>query len=253
MKICERRRSTINSGGICHTSRRVNLTHDHLSILLIAINCLFLIMTGPFNVSLIVQSIGRFCSVNPVSPLVTSRINEHLRVLQNSYHALSFVFYCVIGNKFRDSACSVCGRNQHTLPPLAHDRSQSKSSSILCCAKQKDSFKTTRTFVTTTHSKHTLATTSMQFSHPQKHSPILLKSMQHLNTALWVTKTEFIEWINDRPLRSFVSQRVLLDCSLLVPLDNISRVEYLWYLSTNDEVRVSVDITLSLLFPYRFR
>jgi hypothetical protein len=110
VKICERHRSMTNSGGMCHKNRRVIVAHDHLSILLITINGLFLLMTGPFNTYLILQSIDNYCSVNSSRWIVHQHLHEYLRLLQNSYHALSFIFYCLIGNKFRDSARLFCRR-----------------------------------------------------------------------------------------------------------------------------------------------
>ena len=106
VKICARRRSMVSIGGICHTNRRVIRAQDNLSILLIVINCLFLVMTGPFKIYLIVQSSDRYFSSHPVPTKSIQYVNEYLRTLQNSYHALSFVFYCVVGHKFRQSACS---------------------------------------------------------------------------------------------------------------------------------------------------
>jgi hypothetical protein len=85
-------------------------SHDHLSTLLITTNILYFIMTGPLNICLIVQSLFEcvFLESSPLSREMFSCINEYLRLLQNSYHALSFLFYCVIGNKFRSSAKSIC-------------------------------------------------------------------------------------------------------------------------------------------------
>ena len=117
VKICERRRSMASLGGTCHTNRRTIRAQDNLSILLIVINCLFLVMTGPFNVYLIVQSSDRYFSSHPVSTKGVQYVNEYLRTLQNSYHALSFVFYCVVGHKFRQSACS---RVRYVYRKLSH-------------------------------------------------------------------------------------------------------------------------------------
>jgi hypothetical protein len=111
VKVCQRRRSTVILGGICHVNRDVMVSsHDHLSTLLITTNILYFIMTGPLNICLIVQSLFEcvFLESSPLSREMFSCINEYLRLLQNSYHALSFLFYCVIGNKFRSSAKSIC-------------------------------------------------------------------------------------------------------------------------------------------------
>ena len=122
IKICQRRRSTILSGGQCHQSREKVIAQDNLSILLIAINCLFLIMTGPFNFYLVVQSIGKYCAKSAIPTKQLQQINLYLRLLQNSYHALSFIFYCVLGNKFRHSAWTICRKTQSKLFNLLHSR-----------------------------------------------------------------------------------------------------------------------------------
>lgn len=106
--ICQRRRSMTNIGGTCHTNQRATSAQDNLSILLIAINCLFLIMTGPFNFALIIQSISNYFSTKSLSVKAFTQLSQGLRIVQNSYHALSFIFYCVIGNKFRSSAYVIC-------------------------------------------------------------------------------------------------------------------------------------------------
>ena len=105
IQICHRRRSTILSGGICHTDRQ-----DCLSIVLISINCLFFIMTGPFNIALITQSIIKHFFPRQFSMKTVKQLNEYLRTLQNSYHAFSFLFYCVLGEKFRKSSASIYRR-----------------------------------------------------------------------------------------------------------------------------------------------
>jgi hypothetical protein len=102
MKICERRRSTTHLGGMCHMNQRRIASQDNLSVLLIFINFLFLIMTGPLNICLIIQPILKYFSIK-----IHLNLHQYLRLLQNSYHALSFIFYCVIGNKFRKSACTI--------------------------------------------------------------------------------------------------------------------------------------------------
>jgi hypothetical protein len=68
-------------------------------------------MTGPLNICLIIRSIFEclFLTTTSSSSIkIFLCLNEYLRLLQNSYHALSFIFYCVIGNKFRNSAKSIC-------------------------------------------------------------------------------------------------------------------------------------------------
>jgi hypothetical protein len=102
IKICQRRRSTVNFGGMCHMNRHTIARQDNLSMLLIIINCLFLLMTGPLNICLIMQPIFRHFSLK-----FFLQSNQYLRLLQNSYHALSFIFYCIIGKKFRKTAWSI--------------------------------------------------------------------------------------------------------------------------------------------------
>ncbi|CAF0882306.1 unnamed protein product [Adineta steineri] len=108
IKVCQRRRSTVILGGICHTNRVVISYQDHLSTLLITINLLFLFMIGPLNICLIIQSIFECFFFKSIPIDNSSFFFEFSRLLQNSYHALSFIFYCVIGNKFRESAKSIC-------------------------------------------------------------------------------------------------------------------------------------------------
>jgi hypothetical protein len=108
IKVCQRRRSTVNLGGICHKNSDFFSPQDHLSTLLITINLLFLFMTAPLNISLIIESIFECLSLKSSSIKIFLLVNQYLRLLQSSYHALSFIFYCVIGNKFRSSAKSIC-------------------------------------------------------------------------------------------------------------------------------------------------
>ena len=107
-KIFVRRRAMAKLGGLCHLNRRMVSAQDNLSILLITINCLFLIMIGPFNIYLIIQSIRRYWSTNEMPTKFVQQIQEYLRLIQNSYHAFGFVFYCLIGEKFRLTARSSC-------------------------------------------------------------------------------------------------------------------------------------------------
>jgi hypothetical protein len=136
-KICERRRSTAMVGGTCHTNRRVLSSQDNLSILLITINCLFLIMTGPFNICLIIQSILKYFFSKQLATKFLLQLNDYLRLLQNSYHALSFIFYCVIGNKFRQSACSICRKIYWKLVKCIFGREKAESMIILRCLDHK--------------------------------------------------------------------------------------------------------------------
>ncbi|CAF1233346.1 unnamed protein product [Adineta ricciae] len=110
IKIWQRRRLTITIGGVHQINPRFISIQDKLSILLILINCLFLIMTGPFNTHLIIQSTLKYFFSKPCSMKMNTQLNEYLRILQNLYHALSFMFYCLIGNKFRQAAYTMCQR-----------------------------------------------------------------------------------------------------------------------------------------------
>ncbi|CAF3352072.1 unnamed protein product [Rotaria socialis] len=103
-KVLERRRSATIFGGLSHINRCSTASSDHLSVLLITINILFIIMTGPLNVCLVIQSIHKCLLMNSSSTKLFATLNEYLRILQNFYHALSFIFYCLIGKKFRNSA-----------------------------------------------------------------------------------------------------------------------------------------------------
>jgi hypothetical protein len=136
VKVCQRRRSTISSGGICHTNRDLISPRQHLSTLLITINVLFIITTGPFNISLLVESLF---SLTSSSIKIVIVFGEYLRLLQNSYHALSFLFYCVIGNKFRSSAKSVCRTIYCKLIESGISDRCSGSSLISCCFDRRRS------------------------------------------------------------------------------------------------------------------
>ena len=118
----------INFGGICHLNQRIISTQDNLSILLIMINCLFLIMTGPFNICLIIQSIIKYFFPKLFSIKIFFQLNQYLSLLQNLYHALSFIFYCLAGKKFRQCALTICHNNY---------KLKSSSSIILCCLERK--------------------------------------------------------------------------------------------------------------------
>lgn len=147
VKICQRRRSTILSGGQCHQNRQTVVVQDNLSILLITINCLFLLMTGPLNFYLIIQSIGKYCTKSSISTKQLQQVNLYLRLLQNSYHALSFIFYCVIGNKFRHSACVLCRKSQRKIFKILNGKSTTRP--ICCCVQSKNLSSTSQSLTTT--------------------------------------------------------------------------------------------------------
>lgn len=107
IRVYQRRRSTTILGEVFYVHKRYNTSSDHLSTLLISINVLFIIMTGPLNIFLVAQSVHKCLLVNMPSMKNLFYLNECLRLLQNSYHALSFVFYCLIGKKFRTVAKSI--------------------------------------------------------------------------------------------------------------------------------------------------
>lgn len=113
LQVCQRRRSTTDLGGQRHRNRDVTIASgDHLSTLLISTNVLYLFMTAPFNICLTIQSLFEcfFLESSGEWREFFEFIGGYLRLLQNSYHALTFLFYCVIGNKFRSSAKSICRR-----------------------------------------------------------------------------------------------------------------------------------------------
>jgi len=102
VKVCQRRQTTLNLGGrIYYQNHDVfQQSRHHLSTLLITTNLLFFLLTSPLNIYLIFQSIFDYFQSNILI--------EYLSLLQNSYHSLAFLFYCVIGNKFRNCAQSIC-------------------------------------------------------------------------------------------------------------------------------------------------
>ena len=148
IKVCQRRRSTVNLGGICHINREYTPTRDYLSTLLITINILFLIMTGPFNICLIVQSIFECFFLRSSSIKFFFICNEYLSLLQNSYHAISFLFYCVIGNKFRSSAKSVCRTIYCKLLEFGICDRFTETSFISCCIDRRRSSSSGQTMST---------------------------------------------------------------------------------------------------------
>lgn len=102
VKVCQRRRTTVNLGGrICHQNQDIlQRSRNHLSTLLITTTILFFLLTSPLNLYLIIQSIFEHVQ--------SKFLIEHLSLLQNAYHSFAFLFYCVIGNKFRNCAKSIC-------------------------------------------------------------------------------------------------------------------------------------------------
>ncbi len=138
VKICQRRRSAFNFGGICHTNRRIIAAQDNVSILLIMINILFLIMTGPFNIYLLIESIIKYFFSKQLSIKKFLQLNEYLRLLQNSYHALSFIFYCVAGNKFRKCALSICQIIYYELFKIICRNQRKEAATNSCCLKRKN-------------------------------------------------------------------------------------------------------------------
>lgn len=135
VQVCHRRRSTTVLGGQRHTNRDVTIAPgDHLSTILITTNVLYLLMTAPFSICLTIQSLLE-CSFSSESfeswKEGLTFIGEYLRLLQNAYHALSFVFYCVIGNKFRSSARSICQK--------LHSQTRQCGLSNRCCLDRRHS------------------------------------------------------------------------------------------------------------------
>ncbi|CAF0993981.1 unnamed protein product [Adineta ricciae] len=104
VKVLQRRRSAMIIGNICYLNQAALFPKDHLSKLLITVNLLFLIMTGPSNIFLMIESTLKCVFSRPISMKHFHTVDEYLRLLQSSYHALSFIFYCLVGNKFRNSA-----------------------------------------------------------------------------------------------------------------------------------------------------
>ena len=145
LKVCQRRRSTVVLGGVCHTNRDFAPSQDHLSKLLITINLLFLFMTGPLNTSLVIQSILDCYLVSTSSMRIFAIINEYLRLLQNTYHALSFIFYCVIGNKFRSSAKSICRTIYSKLLEFGFADRCAETPLVGCCLVRRRSSSSGRT------------------------------------------------------------------------------------------------------------
>lgn len=137
LKICERRRTTEISGGIRHTNQRRIIAQDNLSFLLISINCLFLIMTGPFNICLIIQSIAKYFYSKKISITLILQLNQYLRLLQNSYHAFTFLFYCVAGNKFRQSAFNICILIYQKILQILYGYSSKDPSTNSCCSERR--------------------------------------------------------------------------------------------------------------------
>lgn len=108
VKVLQRRRSTMNLGSMYHPNGAPPCSQECLSTTLITINMLFLLMVSPLNVLLVVQSVFGCLLARPLPTEPLRSVEEYLRLLQNSYHALSFIFYCVMGKKFRHTAKSIC-------------------------------------------------------------------------------------------------------------------------------------------------
>ncbi|CAF2908711.1 unnamed protein product [Rotaria sp. Silwood2] len=145
IKVIQRRRSAAIYGGIRHVQRGFNSSSDHLSVILITINILFLTMTGPLNICLIVQSIYKCSFTNTSSIKNFVILNEYLRLLQNSYHALSFIFYCLIGKKFRNSAKSICRSVYCKAIDFDITDPCSQTPLVLCCLERRYSSSTGQT------------------------------------------------------------------------------------------------------------
>ncbi|CAF5195131.1 unnamed protein product, partial [Rotaria magnacalcarata] len=150
LKVLERRRSATTLGGISHINRCSNASSDHLSALLITINILFIIMTGPLNVCLVIQSIHKCLLINSSSMKLLVTLNEYLRILQNSYHALSFIFYCLIGKKFRNSAKFIVRTIYCKLIDCVIFDTCLKTSLISCCFDRNHSLNAESTTSSTT-------------------------------------------------------------------------------------------------------
>jgi hypothetical protein len=64
------------------------------------------------------------------------QLNQYLRLLQNSYHAFTFIFYCLAGNKFRKSALLICQLVYHKFT----DQSKEPSSNSRCSERRNFTF-----------------------------------------------------------------------------------------------------------------
>ena len=148
VQVCRRRRSTMTLGGLHHRASDSIAHHDQLSTLLISINVLFLMMTGPFNILIVGQSILNHCSESPNSPYLLIA-NQCLQLLQNSYHALSFIFYCFIGNKFRSSAKLICRRVYYELFQFGIGHRCAELFLCVCCVDRRHSSTSGPTMSTT--------------------------------------------------------------------------------------------------------
>ena len=140
VQVCRRRRSAAMLGGVYHRNRDLLPSQDQLSNMLISINLLFLVMTGPFNISLVIQSIVEYFFLkSPVSMKIFGRLTESLSLLQNAYHALSFLFYCVIGNKFRTATKMICRRVYCELIHYGIGDRCTQASLLTCCLDRRRS------------------------------------------------------------------------------------------------------------------
>ncbi|UJR37236.1 hypothetical protein I4U23_029945 [Adineta vaga] len=173
-KVLERRRSTIILGGVCHLNRVALFPRDHLSILLITINLLFLIMTGPLNIFLTIKSIVECTLSQSISIEYSHRIDEYLRLLQNSYHAFSFIFYCVIGNKFRNSAKSISRTIYYKLFEFSRTNRCAEVPFLACCFDRRRSSSSGHTISTNSKLSDSRRSTNGQ----RRHSLIPLNTMK---------------------------------------------------------------------------
>jgi hypothetical protein len=140
IQVCRRRRSAVILGGIYHQRHAIFSPQDQLSTLLICLNLLFLVMTGPFNICLIIESlVDYFSTTSLTSVALYLRLNESLRLLQNAYHAFSFVFYCVAGNKFRSSAKLIYQRVRREFIQRLMANSYAQLSINSCCFDRRRS------------------------------------------------------------------------------------------------------------------
>jgi len=201
VKVCQRRRSTVSLGGICHTNRDFCISpKDYLSTLLITTNFLFFIMTGPFNICLIIQSIFDYFFLTSLSSIeIFLYLNEYLRLLQNSYHALSFMFYCVIGNKFRNSAKSICRTIYYKFIEFGIIDRCAKTSLGSCCLDRRRSSSSGQTVSTTSRLSDNRRLTaeqrpinSLPLTVIKRPTYITLKTTTHSTPLLSKCKTSII-------------------------------------------------------------
>ncbi|CAF0774239.1 unnamed protein product [Adineta steineri] len=173
IKIHQRRRLFLSLGGICHTKQRLIRAQDNLSIFLIAVNCLFLIMSGPLNIYFMIQTILKYFFSKTFSII---HLNELLRLLQNSYHALSFIFYCVIGNKFRKSTWSITQRIYYQLIKSICKHKNMELLCTMCHPRQKRPTTNGPTSSTSTSDSQKLLPSSIEMNVIRKKNYIAIVS-----------------------------------------------------------------------------